>query len=209
MGGRRDKIVASDAKKRSRFQVARTPDADTIVEGAEELAADLIAIGAGGLAGTRCGIARNANRCATVARHPMAVQSRFKRWKRRALRPPLSGSIPHRRTGLGWSAERRDSNLERSNGRLAISRRSAKWRVAGIFRAVRQLVRHHAPRHRRYGEPCRFPRRPGIGRRTRSGGLPGLQWRASSAAGQWTWPWSNAAASTPLRFDRRGTLAEA
>jgi hypothetical protein len=44
-------------------------------------------------------------RCATVARHPTAVPSGFRRWQRRALRPPLCCSIPHRGWGFGLSAE--------------------------------------------------------------------------------------------------------
>ena len=49
--------------------------------------------------------ARNATPCATVARHPMAVPSGFKRRERRARRPPLCCSIPHRGRGFGLSAE--------------------------------------------------------------------------------------------------------
>jgi hypothetical protein len=48
---------------------------------------------------------RTRRRCATVARHSMAVRSGFRRWERRAQRPPLSCSIPHRGRGFGLSAE--------------------------------------------------------------------------------------------------------
>jgi hypothetical protein len=83
----------------------------------------------------------------------MPVRSGFKRWERRARRPPLSCSIPHRGGGFGLSAEGEGLEPPRDLTPLAI------FETLGEVARCRHFpcrsparFRHHAPCRSRHGE---------------------------------------------------------